>query len=94
MENILTSPELQVALGNLILVVITAVVGALSGAILRWVKTNTSTAQFNLLQVFATSAVSAAEQGAIAGCQMFSNKCVSSLLLNARRRAKAVAFNS
>lgn len=67
MDTILTSTALQTALSNLILLVVTAAVGALSRAVLGWFKTHTSVQQFTLLQELAASAVSAAEQGAIAG---------------------------
>lgn len=65
--GILSSPELQQAIANIILLVITAGVAALSKAIYTYIKTNTSGQQFAILEQIAASAVSAAEQGAIAG---------------------------
>lgn len=67
MDTFLQDPATQQAIANILLVVITGVVGALSKAVYTWVKTNTSASQFALLEQVAASAVDAAEQGAIAG---------------------------
>ena len=61
------SPEYQQMLANIIVLVITGVVGAITKAVYTFIKTKTSAEQFSLLEVIAASAVSAAEQGAIAG---------------------------
>lgn len=65
--DILSSPELQQAIANIILLVITAGVGAITKVAYTYIKTHTSAQQFAMLQELAASAVSAAEQGAIAG---------------------------
>lgn len=67
MDSIISDPALQQAIANILLILITAVVGALSKAIYSWIRTNTSQGQFELLEALAASAVDAAEQGAIAG---------------------------
>lgn len=67
MDTILSDPALQQAIANILLILITGVVGALSRAIYTWIRTNTSQGQFELLEQLAASAVDAAEQGAIAG---------------------------
>lgn len=61
------SPEFQQAVANIILLVVTGAVSALAKAIYTYIKTNTSQTQFSILEQIAASAVSAAEQGAIAG---------------------------
>lgn len=63
----LSSPEFQQALANLILAVISAGVAAITKVAYTYIKTNTSAQQFAILEQIAASAVSAAEQGAIAG---------------------------
>ena len=67
MDTILASPELQAALGNLILAVVTLAVTALTKVAYSAIKTHTTTSQFTLLEGLAAQAVSAAEQGALAG---------------------------
>jgi hypothetical protein len=66
-DTFLQDPATQQAIANILLIVITGVVGALAKAFYTWVKTNTSASQFSLLEQIAASAVDAAEQGAIAG---------------------------
>lgn len=61
------SPELQTAIANILLLVITGVVGAISKAVYTFVKTKTSANQFAILEQVVTSAIRTAEQGAIAG---------------------------
>lgn len=63
----LNSPEVQQAVANIVLLVITGVVGAIAKAIYTFIKTNTSQTQFSILEQIAASAVSTAEQGALAG---------------------------
>lgn len=65
--DFLSSPELQQAIANIILLIITAGVTAITKVVYTYIKTNTSGQQFAILQELAASAVSAAEQGAIAG---------------------------
>lgn len=65
--DFLSSPELQQAIANIILLVITAGVTAITKVVYTYIKTNTSAQQFAVLEQLAASAVSAAEQGAIAG---------------------------
>lgn len=67
MDTILASPELQAALSNLILAVITFAVTALTKVTYTYLKTHTSEKQFELLGALAEQGVAAAEQGAIAG---------------------------
>lgn len=67
MENILLNPEFQTAIANILLVVVTGVVGAIAKAVFSFLKANTSAKQFELLEALAAAAVQAAEQGAIAG---------------------------
>jgi Bacteriophage holin of superfamily 6 (Holin_LLH) len=66
-DTFLQDPATQQAIANILLIVVTGVVGALAKAFYTWVKTNTSASQFSLLEQIASSAVDAAEQGAIAG---------------------------
>lgn len=63
----LASAELQQAIANIILLVVTGVAGAIAKAVYTFIKTNTSANQFALLEALASSAVYAAEQQAIAG---------------------------
>lgn len=67
MDTILTSPEFQQAIANILLLVVTGVVGAIAKAGYSWLKSNTTANQFALLQEIAAAAVKAAEQGAIGG---------------------------
>lgn len=67
MDSILTSPELQQAIANILLLVTTGVVGALAKAAYSYLKSHTSVNQFMLLQEVADAAVKAAEQGAMSG---------------------------
>ena len=61
------TPELQQTFAALVLLTITVLTGALIKALYTFVKTKTSVEQFQFLEIVATSAVLAAEQGAIAG---------------------------
>jgi len=61
------TPELQQTFAALVLLTITVLTGALIKALYTFVKTKTSVEQFQFLELVATSAVLAAEQGAIAG---------------------------
>ena len=65
--DILTSSELQVAIANILLLVITAIASAISKAVYTFIKTKTSDTQLMMLRELAAAAVNAAEQGAIAG---------------------------
>lgn len=65
--DFLSSPEFQQAIANIILLVISTGVAAIAKVAYTYIKTNTSTQQFSILEQIAASAVSAAEQGAIAG---------------------------
>lgn len=65
--DILSSPELQQAIANIILLIISGGVAAIAKVAYTYIKTNTSATQFAVLEQIAASAVSAAEQGAIAG---------------------------
>jgi len=65
--DILSSPELQQAIANIILLVITTGVAAITKVAYTYIRTHTSAQQFAILEQLAASAVSAAEQGAIAG---------------------------
>lgn len=65
--NFLEDPATQQAIANILLIVITGVVGALAKAFYTFIKTHTSVSQFMLLEQLASSAVDASEQGAIAG---------------------------
>lgn len=67
MDNILQSPELQAALTNLILAIISLATVFITKVGYSYISTNTTANQFALLSQFADSAVAAAEQGAIAG---------------------------
>lgn len=67
MDSILTSPEFQQAIANVLLLVVTLVTGALAKAGYSFLKSNTSANQFLLLQEIADAAVKAAEQGALSG---------------------------
>lgn len=63
----LSSPEVQASISTILLTVITGLVTVASRTIFGWLKANTSTKQFELLQEIAAVAVRAAEQGAIGG---------------------------
>lgn len=63
----LASPEVQQAIANIILLVVTGAIGAIAKAAYTYIKTNTSAQQFSILEQIAASAVAAAEQGAIGG---------------------------
>lgn len=63
----LSSPEFQQAIANIILLVISTGIAAITKVAYTYIKTNTSAQQFSILEQIAASAVSAAEQGAIAG---------------------------
>lgn len=65
--DFLSNSETQQAIANIVLLVVTGVVGAIAKAIYTFIKTNTSQTQFSILEQIAASAVSTAEQGAIAG---------------------------
>lgn len=65
--DFLSSPEMQQAIANVILLIITAGITAITKVVYTFIKTNTSAQQFAILEQIAASAVSAAEQGAIAG---------------------------
>lgn len=67
MDNILQSPELQAALTNLILAIISLATVFITKVGYSYISTNTTANQFALLRQFADSAVAAAEQGAIGG---------------------------
>jgi len=66
-DSILTSPEFQQAIANILLLVVTGVTGAVAKAVYSYLKSHTSAQQFAILEQLATSAVRTAEQGAIAG---------------------------
>jgi LL-H family phage holin len=61
------SPEFQQAIANIILLVVTGVVGAIAKAVYSYLKIHTTANQFQMLQELATSAVRTAEMGAIGG---------------------------
>jgi len=63
----LYSVEFQQAIANIVLLVITGIAGVVTRSVLGFIKANTSTKQYELLQALASDAVNAAEQGAIAG---------------------------
>lgn len=63
----LSSPEFQQALGTLILITVGGLAAWLTKGLVAFVKAKTTAEQINTLRVFASIAVSAAEQGAIAG---------------------------
>lgn len=63
----LVNAEIQQAVANIVLLVVTGLVGAIAKAIYTFIKTNTSQTQFSILEQVAASAVLTAEQGAIAG---------------------------
>jgi LL-H family phage holin len=63
----LASPEVQASISTILLTVITGLVTVASRTIFGWLKANTSTKQFELLQEIAAVAVRASEQGAIGG---------------------------
>jgi len=65
--DFLSSPEFQQAIANIILLVISTGIAAITKVVYTYIKTNTSAQQFAILEEIAASAVSAAEQGAIAG---------------------------
>lgn len=65
--EVFSSPEFQQALANIILLIVSAGITALTKALYSYLKANTTEKQFALLEQIAASAVSAAEQGAIAG---------------------------
>lgn len=65
--DFLASPELQGAIANIVLLVITGITGAIAKAAYTFIKTHTSGQQFALLESLASSAVYAAEQQAVAG---------------------------
>lgn len=67
MDTILQDPQTQQALANIFIMVLTTLVTVLTKASYSYLKANTSEKQFSLLEALAASAVSAAEQGAIAG---------------------------
>ena len=66
-KDFLANPEVQTALVNLILAVVSVSAAALSRAVLSFVRTRTNEWQFQLLQNIASSAVLAAEQAGLAG---------------------------
>lgn len=67
MDTLLTSPEFQTAIANILLLVVTGVTGAIAKAIYSFLKSNTTANQFAMLEQLATSAVRTAEMGAIGG---------------------------
>lgn len=66
-KEFLANPEVQSALGTLILALAGFIATALSSATVGLIKSKTTAAQFEQLQLFAIAAVHAAEQGALSG---------------------------
>jgi hypothetical protein len=64
---VLRGPELQSALANALLAIITIVVGFVSKNGYTWLRANTTAKQQSILEQVATTAVLAAEQGRVGG---------------------------
>lgn len=67
MRDLLANPDVQSAIGTIFLALATIIGTALSRAGLAFVKSRTSAATFEQLQLFAQYAVLAAEQGQLGG---------------------------